>query len=160
MQDTEEIWKDIPGLNGFYRVSNSGKILSIRSELIIRPANIGKYLQAQMNISGVVYKLYVHRAVALAFLPNPYNKPIVNHIDCNGFNNHVGNLEWVTAKENAIHAIKLGTCRIKKPRLYGIIPEEIKLTVIQLSKSKLSNNKIASKLGISRRSVDYIVRIF
>ncbi len=54
----------------------------------------------------------MHRLVALTFIPNPYNKPEVNHIDCDRYNNSVDNLEWVTKKENRQHAMKYGNAFI------------------------------------------------
>lgn len=56
--------------------------------------------------------MYIHRLVALAFIPNPENKKFVNHIDTNRSNNHVDNLEWCTSKENNQHSMNLGhLCR-------------------------------------------------
>lgn len=51
---------------------------------------------------------YIHRLVATTFIPNPNNKPEVNHIDGNKENNNVTNLEWVTKSENGFHAYRIG----------------------------------------------------
>lgn len=60
--------------------------------------------------SGGYSKFFVHRMVAELYVPNPENKKYVNHIDGDKSNNHKSNLEWVTARENTMHAIKLGLC--------------------------------------------------
>lgn len=61
-------------------------------------------------------KIHVHRLVATYYVENPNNKPIVNHMDGDITNNHYTNLEWVTASENTIHAIKIGLIDIEKRR--------------------------------------------
>lgn len=110
-----EVWKDIPGFETRYQVSNLGRIRSIQD-------NHGKYKEqiksTRISNKGYEYvRLYikdkghnvaVHRAVASAFIPNPDNKPTVNHRDGNKRNNHVDNLEWSTYSENLKHAYKTG----------------------------------------------------
>ena len=60
------------------------------------------------NEYGKEKSTYLHRLIAEAFIPNPENKPCVNHKDCNPLNNNANNLEWVTQKENIHHSIKRG----------------------------------------------------
>ncbi len=68
--------------------------------------NEGGYKLVSVTSNGKQWSLFVHRLVAKCFIPNPSNKPIVNHIDRNRSNNHVDNLEWCTPKENSQHARK------------------------------------------------------
>jgi hypothetical protein len=115
-----EIWKDVPSYEGYYQVSNFGLIKSLerivkykenhsglRKEIILK-SNItkGGYVHVTICINKINKTVKTHRLVAIAFIPNPEKKPSVNHINGIKHDNRVENLEWVTAKENTIHAYK------------------------------------------------------
>ncbi len=112
-----EIWKDIYGYEGAYKVSNLGRIQSLLRKntkgKILNPAKNNRgYLRLGLCFKGKIRYDSVHRLVAEAFIPNPKNLPEVNHIDGNKLNNRVENLEWVTKGENQIHAYKTGLRKI------------------------------------------------
>ena len=73
-------------------------------------SNTTTYRHVTLSVEGKVSKHLVHRLVANAVIPNTYNKPQVNHIDNNGSNNHVNNLEWCTPSENMVHCHVQGRC--------------------------------------------------
>lgn len=105
----EEIWKDIEGFEGLYKVSNLGNILSLNYNhtnkerlLTPRPTTNG-YLQITLHKNRKQYYPLIHKLVALHFIPNPNNFPQVGHLDDNKENNIVSNLYWTTAKENNTH---------------------------------------------------------
>lgn len=123
-----EIWKDIAGFEGEYQVSNLGRIRSLPrvrphrcggsrvvAGQILKPWNVknkqydgedgkGYYLAVTLAFHQKDTKKLVHRLVAGAFIPNPLNKPYVNHKNGIRNDNVVSNLEWSTEKENAVHA--------------------------------------------------------
>lgn len=117
-----EIWKPVVGFKGYYEISNFGKVKSLKREVPntlkskrqikerIKKTHIrsGNYLYFTMSKNQITYNEAVHRAVAKAFIPNPENKPMVNHMDGNKLNNNACNLEWVTCSENHLHAFKIG----------------------------------------------------
>lgn len=114
----EEIWKKISGFEELYQISNFGRLKSFKknkSGYILSQVNkTGWYLSVVLNGIGKEYKSFkIHYLVAKYFVDNPDNKPQVNHIDSNKQNNNSSNLEWVTAKENIVHAVKNNPNMIK-----------------------------------------------
>ena len=120
-----QIWKDIEGYKGHYQISNYGNVRSLKQEEAgkekrqqspkLMPLGVsssqkdaflmkGGYLKGCKIISlwknGTGKMFRVHRLVAAAFIPNPDNKPCIDHIDGDRANNHADNLRWVTVKEN------------------------------------------------------------
>ena len=97
-----EVWKDVCGYEGLYQVSNKGRVKSIyRYRKVLKPqtSNSG-YLRVDLFKDKARKQFSIHRLVAIAFLPNPENKPEVNHKDECKTNNFLCNLEWVSRKEN------------------------------------------------------------
>lgn len=101
-----EIWKDIPGYERLYQVSNLGNVRSLnyrrsgKSKLLKQGTDKKGYKQVGLWKNSKRKHYSVHRLVAIAFLPNPNNLPQVNHKDENKANNNIDNLEWCDAKYN------------------------------------------------------------
>ena len=117
-----EIWKDIKGYEGFYQASTLGRILAKErqvfhsrggmktlSEKILSKskANNG-YSVVCLCKEGKVKQETVHRIIAKTFIPNPEDKPQVNHINGIKTDNRIENLEWATSHENNKHAFAIG----------------------------------------------------
>lgn len=108
MEYTNEEWRDIPGCEGVYMVSNYGRVKRLplgpyrqTHNNIRHLAKKNGYLSVNLSLNNKVKWVLVHRLVALAFIPNPYHLPCVNHKDEDGTNNRVENLEWCSYKYNA-----------------------------------------------------------
>lgn len=103
-----KFFKLIPGYED-YLVSENGEIFSTKRQKFLKPRkNEYGYLKINLYKNGKYKNFRVHRLVALTFIQNPNNYPIINHIDGNKLNNNISNLEWCTYSQNNKHAWKLG----------------------------------------------------
>lgn len=112
---TEEVWKEITGYEGYYRVSNFGRIESLNYEgrgirrILKTHHSSQEYDKVALRnwSTGKQTTITVHRIVATHFIPNPENLPQINHKDGDKYNNHVDNLEWCSPSENTLHAYRV-----------------------------------------------------
>lgn len=127
----EEVWKPVVGYEGFYEVSNLGRVRSVGKEVV--QMNHGKYrktyysakiitqfyhwngyLRVHLTTHKKTKSVFVHRLVAQAFIPTPNENLTVNHKNGKKDDNRLENLEWCTQQENINHAIKTGLIKNRK----------------------------------------------
>ncbi len=143
-----EEWRIVLGYEGLYQVSNEGNVRSLNygKVRILKPATNKKgYLQVSLSKNNISKSFIVHRLVALTFIPNPDNKPQVNHINSIKTDNRIENLEWNTCKENIKHAFQNGLTSGKKGELHN----DVKLTELEV----LEIRKIYSEGNVSYREL-------
>lgn len=118
MGNVSELWKDIPGYEGLYKISRQGRIKSLYTGKLRAQAMSGKgYKAVSLSKIGEKKRFYVHRLVAMAFLPTPpEGKCYINHKNLNKTDNRVENLEWVSHKENMLHAYRNGKTDFRKKK--------------------------------------------
>jgi len=118
--------KPINRFEGLYSIYDCGVIYSHKTKKILNPSKDKRgYLILSLYKDGKSYPKKIHRLVLQAFVPNPEDKPCCNHKDGDKNNNHVNNLEWVTYKENEIHARKTGLSGGEKHWLAKFKKEDI-----------------------------------
>ena len=146
---TEEIWRPVVGYEGLYEVSSYGRVRSLdryvkcdyeRYRLhkgkVLIPGIRNNYLS--VSLQGRMFT--IHRLVAEAFIPNPYNLPQVNHLDEDKTNNRADNLEWCTAKYNLSYGtrnIRIRETAIKNGSWSGLSKEEYWKDYYEKNKEKI-----------------------
>lgn len=153
----EEIFKKIKGFPNYY-VSNLGNVKL--NERILKPysnqkGGKGYLLLTIYNYNDKQnYKRYIHRLVAQVFIPNPENKPCVNHRDGNKKNNNVNNLEWATYSENMYHAVKNNLTNFPKGKNHKLSKKVVQLDLNRkFIKIWESTGEIKRELGIPKQSI-------
>lgn len=156
---TDEIWRDIDGYEGLYQVSNFGRVKRFYKT---KPPRILKQSISQNGYPNVNLckdnsrqLQLVHRLVATAFIPNPDGKPQINHRDGDKRNNHAGNLEWCTAKENQQHSIKNGLRKIGSEHRDAKLSKE-EVLYIRNNPDELTGRELARKFKVVPTVIEYV----
>lgn len=161
MIDVAQITDGAKRINGYegYAVTRNGVVYSLPrkrvKKLRIKKAVANMkvdYLRVSLCKNGKDELIYIHRLVAEAYIPNPENKPMVNHINGIKSDNRVENLEWVTDQENRTHAFEHGLLPHQK-----IHPKE-KKEVYDMVKSGVPVKVVAERYGVKPGAVYSLVR--
>jgi len=173
-----EIYKDIKDYEGLYQVSNYGNVKALKREFLDKRGNIkryperilkwditdmgsSKYARVTLSKGHKTKRFSVHRLVAETFIPNTDNKPFVNHIDNNGLNNNVSNLEWVTHSENMIHAQKQGRLFASQSKGGKKIGKISRTKAVQRCRDMIGNRygqwEVIDYYGIKSKSKHYVL---
>ena len=137
----------ISSLSNNYLATEDGRVLNALTMDEVH-YTAAKYLQTA--ISGTKY---IHRLIAEAFVPNPENKPFVNHIDGDKYNNAADNLEWVTNSENVKHAYNTGLHKGRRS-----LNDEQDAEVLAMVESGMTQREVAKVMGVSQPNIHFAIK--
>ena len=159
-----EIWRDVINYEGFYQISNMGRLKSLhygKSTILNSGTARDGYKNVTLTVNGKKNYYRLHILVARAFIPNPENKPCVNHIDGDKSNNRADNLQWVNHSENTQHAYIMGLAKSgyehHSAKFTPEQIEEIRKNYIPYN-SEFGASALARKFHVNIKTVQKIVR--
>ena len=149
-----------------YLISSRGYVVTTnlygktgKTAIIKDRKNYNGYHAVLLHVDGKTYPASIHRLVAMYFIPNPNNLPTVNHIDGNKDNNDVSNLEWMSSKDNSIHAANNGLLPTGEKSRFAKIKNRTAIDICnELSIGKLTFGEIAEKYNTTYGTVYDIYR--
>lgn len=142
-------------INKNYAVDRLGNVYSLRKNKRLTPKqNWDGYLRVQLWEHGKCEYVSIHRLIAKAFIPNPENKPFINHKNGVKSDNRVENLEWCTQKENIKHAHKTGLSK-KCPKNWKVLSKPVEQWTVdgKYVKTFPSQSEVERELGIPHTGV-------
>lgn len=165
-----ELWRNINWGAGNFKISSKGRVKSI-SRIVengIRPRlkkerflkigyNTDGYPQVQLNFEGKYKMQRVHRLIAAAFIPNPENKPYVNHKNGIKTDNRIENLEWCTGSENQLHAFRTGLRKQKTGESHhNARLKDTDIPKIRKLLKSFTQRKVAKMFNVSQTTIKNI----
>jgi len=130
-----------------YTININGEVTNIKTNKILKQSVNQGRVMVELWKNNKKKHFLLHRLIAKAFIPNPNNKPQINHINGNPLDNRIENLEWVTDSENKYHAYKTN---LKKPKCISVFQYDINGNIIKQYKSILDAYK---ETKIDRKSI-------
>lgn len=151
------MWAPMPDAPNYFLINNYGQIYSCRTNRFLAQNLVNGYLSITTRFGSreaPSYTFRTHIQVAKAFVPNPFNYPVINHLDGNKLNPFYGNLEWTTHQGNTQHALE---CGLTKPAewLTGSNLTITDIGIAATNEQNLSLRERARQLGVSHQTLSH-----
>lgn len=150
-----ERWADIRGYEGYYEISDLGRVFSVRRNILMKTKILKGYCFVELNVDCKAKLCTVHRLVCKAFVVNHENKPEINHKDGNKGNNYYKNLEFVTSSENKLHAYRTGLyapMRGEKSPLSKLSEEDV-IKIRSMHAQGVTTSKISKHFNVGKHQI-------